>query len=354
MKKSSASFKTYWKTHKVQRVLLIILLVVLLLFLAAFGFYRSKLALLNYSDGVSHGDTIDESDSETLAESDAMKESTAGLEEKDAVEATGDIMSDENVINILLIGTDERTTDGFSDNARGDSCLLLSLDKRNNAVKLVSFERGMGMPILDGEYEGQYDWLTHTFRYGGAALMMKEITECFKVKVDRYIRVNFGTFIKGIDAVGGVDIDLTQEEVTYFNTGNHENFHVGVNHLDGEQALGYARLREIDSDWSRIQRQRRVIQAAWDRVADLSVLQLNTLLDQIFPMVQTNLTDSEITTLLLLAPSLRGATAEQLTIPEAHTYGSMTGMGGRSMFAVDFELNSQALQEFVYGTTNDN
>lgn len=61
----------------------------------------------------------------------------------------------------------------------------------------------MGVPILEGKYKGQYDWLTHTFRYGGADLMMREVRECFKVDVERYIRVNFTTFKKGIDSVGG-------------------------------------------------------------------------------------------------------------------------------------------------------
>ena len=73
--------------------------------------------------------------------------------------------------------------------------MLLSLNKEKYTVKLVSFERGMGVPILSGAYEGQYDWLTHTFRYGGADLMMREIQECFRIKIDRYIRVNMKTFI---------------------------------------------------------------------------------------------------------------------------------------------------------------
>lgn len=352
MHKTSKSGKKQNKLSTPVRVVLIVLLILLLLIGAAYLFYHGKVSLLNHSNGVSAGDAIDASDRETMAESDAMAQSTAGLEEKDAVLADGEIMSDKNVINILLIGTDERTTDGFSANARGDSCMLLSINKKDSAVKLVSFERGMGMPILAGQYEGQYDWLTHTFRYGGADLMMREIRECFKVQVDKYVRVNFGTFIKGIEAVGGVDIELTQAEVTYFRDGCHWNFRVGTNHLNGEQALAYARLREIDTDWTRIQRQRRVVQAAWDRVADMSVLELNNLLNEIFPMVQTNLTEADLAQLLLVAPGLRGATAEQMTIPKEHTYGSMVGMDGRSMFAVDFDLNSRALQEFIYGKTN--
>ena len=351
------------------RILLVLIAFLLVLSLVVYCFVISKLNKLNRSSKPTHTETsttatvetdaeisapspseVDEDEDEEEANK-AMQEAIKALEEMEAIAATGDIFADSDVFNVLLIGTDERTSE-FSTNARGDACLLLSLNKTDGSVHLISFERGMGMPILAGQYEGQYDWLTHTFRYGGADLMMREIRECFKVQVDKYVRVNFGTFIKGIEAVGGVDIELTQAEVTYFRDGCHWNFRVGTNHLNGEQALAYARLREIDTDWTRIQRQRRVVQAAWDRVADMSVLELNNLLNEIFPMVQTNLTEADLAQLLLVAPGLRGATAEQMTIPKEHTYGSMVGMDGRSMFAVDFDLNSRALQEFIYGKTN--
>lgn len=148
-----------------------------------------------------------------------------------------------------MIGTDERTAE-FNTNARGDACLLFSIYKASGTIHLVSFERGMGVPILEGEYEGQYDWLTHTFRYGGADLMMEEIQECFKVDVTHYIRVNFNTFVAGIDAIGGVNIELTQAEVEYINRAaseknNIQHVSVGKNHLNGETALSYARCRKL-------------------------------------------------------------------------------------------------------------
>ena len=76
------------------------------------------------------------------------------------------------------------------------------------------------------------------------------------------------------------------------------------------------------------------------------------MLNNVLPMVQTNLTEKEITSLMLLAPRYQGITLEQMTIPADGTYGSMKGMGGRSMFAVDFNQNAQILQSFVYGVEN--
>ena len=221
-----------------------------------------------------------------------MDKATADLEEREIIEAEGGMYSSENVTNILLIGTDERS-EQFSNNARGDTCMLLSLNKKAGTVKLVSFERGMGVPILDGQYKGQYDWLTHTFRYGGADLMMREIQECFKVEVNRYIRVNLSTFIDGIDAIGGIDIELTQAEADYINhpQGTYAEYHIaemkikdevqqvkaGMNHLNGATAMLYARCRYIDSDWGRVKRQQKVIQAAVNQVKNLPILNKNHL-----------------------------------------------------------------------------
>jgi anionic cell wall polymer biosynthesis LytR-Cps2A-Psr (LCP) family protein len=101
----------------------------------------------------------------------------------------------DKVVNILLIGTDERSAD-FTHKARGDSCMLLSINTAGDSpvITLASFERGMGMPILSGKYAGQWDWFTHLFRYGGAEMMMESIEACFDIELDYYVRVNFATF----------------------------------------------------------------------------------------------------------------------------------------------------------------
>ena len=143
-----------------------------------------------------------------------MDEAIAELEEKDSVDATGDIYKDKNYLNILLIGTDKRT-ENFSNNARGDSCMIMSIGKKDGSLKLTSLERGMGVPILDGKYKGQYDWLTHTFLYGGADLMMREVRECFKVDVERYIRVNLATFKKVRDyRIAFVSVQIPRSNYT--------------------------------------------------------------------------------------------------------------------------------------------
>ena len=101
-----------------------------------------------------------------------------------------------------------------------------------------------------------------------------------------------------------------------------------------------------------MQRQRNVIQEVIAQTKNLGLLELNNLLDTILPLVQTNLTERDITSLALsLAPKLSQVTVEQMTIPVEGTYGSMAGMGGRTLYAVDFETNAGILQDALYGET---
>ena len=342
------------KVKRSVKIIIAVALVIVLLLSSGVIFYLSKLNLIKFSNGKFTWNGLpDMSDSETLDEESRMNEAIADLEEKDAIDATGEIYKDKRFLNILLIGTDE-CTESFSENARGDSCMIMSIGKKDGSLKLASLERGMGVPILDGKYKGQYDWLTHTFRYGGADLMMREVRECFKVDVERYIRVNFATFKKGIDSVGGIDITLTAAEAAYVNAVTGRKTHVaGDNHLDSDAALAYARCRHIDSDWHRIERQRNVIQAVVTKTKDLSIVELDTLLNNVLQLVQTNLTRLEITELLLSAPKYRGVQIKQMTVPISGSYGGMRGLGGRSLFSVDFDTNAKALREFIYGVKSE-
>lgn len=177
--------------------------------------------------------------------------------------------------------------------------------------------------------------------------MMREIQECFRIKIDRYIRVNMRTFIDGINVIGGITVTLSQAEADYINNTKTQKVSAGVNHLNGEAALVYARCRKIDSDWVRIQRQRNVIKAALNQIKDLNIFELNNTLNTVLPLVQTNLTEGEITNLLFMAPKFKGSEIEGMTIPAKGTYGSMKGLGGRSLFSVDFKTNTEILHDFI-------
>lgn len=349
----------FFRKHKVLTVLLSLLLVLLL---GGFAFVWTKLDLIQY-----HSGHHEPSSSVTVPEPSVPDEPLVDdddLIEQEIIRSNDEIFSDSDVFNILLLGTDERKAE-FQTFARADSIMILSLNHRENTIKLVSIQRGTGVEILDNVYDqydsyvGQYDWITHCFQYGGASLMLQEIQEFYKVDVDRYVRVNFNTFTQIIDALGGVDIELSELEAkglngeVYTNATTKHKVTAGLNHLDGYDALQYARLRFIDSDWQRIERQRNVIQSIVKSAKEASLLELNDMMDKVLPLVQTNLTKGEMLNLLRFAPAVLGQDFEQMSVPVKGTYGSMTGMQDRILYSVDFDRNAEILRDFLYGTNDD-
>lgn len=339
-----------------------IVLLLTLVTLLGWAYYNSKLDLIQYDDGSKEIDTStsyaidnDELDIADLPDAPEDVDASGGIETLE-----GDIYHDNNVVNILLLGTDERT-DEFNENARADAIMVMSLNTKEHTIKLISIERGIGVPV-PGRND---DWITHTFRYGGAALTMQTVRDCFKLDVERYVRVNFNVVSKAIDKIGGVDIELTQAEAEHLNSAKKNYYesgsdiqtvHAGTNHLNGDTAMAYARIRKIDSDWKRIERQRTVIQAAINQVKNSDIFTLNALADAILPMVQTNLTKAEITRLMLEVPAFlsEGSKMEQMTIPTYETCWNSVGVDGRKMIGVDFEANAQILKEFFYGVSDNN
>ena len=128
----------------------------------------------------------------------------------------------------------------------------------------------------------------------------------------------------------------------------------GVNRLDGLQALTYARLRGVDDDWHRIERQRRCILAVVDQLKGSNFSTLNDLCDQVMPMIQTNLTKKEIAELILYSPKFLESEFDQMTIPIANSYGGMKVFSGLSGWALDYEKNNAALHEFLFGSDATN
>ena len=360
----------WFRKHKIVSAFLITLL---LLVMMVMGFIWSKLRLIQYDDGTLRetlpvSQTLPEDPQivpENTEENPAQTEATepeqivdiSGLKILDTPPVIPDhkVQQMDNVVNILVLGTDDYGG-RLTHDARSDCMILVSIDKDENTVKLVSLERGMGVPVLEGEYEGQFDWLTHMFFYGGADLVCRTVEHCFGVQVDHYVRVTFKTVETVVDAIGGIYVDMSEAEASYLSRqftrkGKTEfgNLQAGINYLDGECALAFARLRRIDSDWQRVGRQRRVILAAVEALKGASLKQLNALLDTTLPLIQTDMSMLEIAEMMLYAPSFLTSEFDQMTIPAPGTYGGMTGMGGRNLFAVDFETNSEILKEFLYG-----
>lgn len=355
--------------------LVFILIAFLVLGMTVFVFINNKLNKVNYDDGsvrvtgsVSPNpeDTIsvDEIGGGDKAQWDAPKDSTIEIAEND------------EIFNLLLLGTDERDWE-FSDDARADCVMLLSINYSDETVKLISLERGIGMPILWGENEGYYDLITHIFKHGGAEMVVDDVRDCLKVDVNDYVRVNLNAFIKAVDVIGGIEVELDAMEAWYLNrvqmdmgvgpylhqgyyrgenSSKDRAFVSGKNHMDGTRALAYARLRGIDDDWHRVERQRNVIRAIITRLRGADLRTMNALFDELLPLVKTDLTKKKILELLIDAPDIMFWPIEQITIPildnsgdidHIYDWSTMNGLYGQAMIALDFDYYSKFLRDYL-------
>lgn len=359
---------------KVLRGFLIVFLVLALLVGAVFVFILSKVNKITFVDQNTPGTIIE---TEAAVPTETMLAPTEAVDETVGIQATeevpaetevdqiiemddltmqdapsyssGELFKDKNVMNILLVGTDERT-EGFVQSSRGDVNILVSINKAENTVKLVSFSRGIAIKMLDGPYAGKYEWLTNAHRWAGHAAVTQALSEAFKIELDRYVRVNFTTVEAVVDAIGGIDMDLTAAEVKKMSIDRLKwGLKEGTNHLTGEMALRYARLRKVDDDWGRMSRQRKCIMAVIDKLQGASFSTLNDLCDMVMPMIQTNLTKMEIAELILYSPKFITSEFDQMTIPLENSYGGMTVMSGAGGWALDYEKNNKALHEFLFG-----
>lgn len=248
------------------------------------------------------------------------------------------IPDSEDVINILLIGQDRESG---SARQRSDSMILCTVNKTRRTITMTSFLRDSYVQIPGyraAKMNAAYAW-------GGMPLLKQTLAENFGVSVDACVEVDFSGFRKVIDLLGGVDIELTKEEADYLSKACGWSAAEGMNHLSGSQALDYSRLRAIDSDFGRTARQRRVMTAVMDGCKSLSLMQMMSLLDEILPLITTDMTDSEIIrNASEVFAMLNGCTLNTQRIPADGMY-QYAWVGNQSVLLLDMEKNRQLLRD---------
>ena len=249
----------------------------------------------------------------------------------------------DNTINILLVGAD-------SGGNLSDSMILCTVHTGAKTINLTS--------ILRDTYVDIPDYFPHklntSYSLGGFSVLDSALTSNFGVPIDGNVAVNFDSFVEVIDAVGGVDIELTEDEVWYlagyFGWWDLEE---GVNHLDGEQCLHYSRIRSIDGDANRANRQRIVISALLDKAKSLSIKEMNNLIFTVLPMITTDLSNAQITNYALeLLPLLKDLTISTQQIPAEGTYHLdwVEQDGGMSVIEIDdWQTNLDILNAIIEG-----
>ena len=264
-------------------------------------------------------------------------------------------MSDKNVTNILLIGSDTRDE---NERGRTDSMILLSINKQTKQMTMTSLMRDCYVEIPD------HGWakLNAAYSYGGAELLMDTIEQNFDVAVDKFVYVSFFSFIDIVDAVGGINIDLSDDEAQYMTDPMAEqNKYLGnkkgtdyLSHggddmlLNGNQALAYARLRYVgNADFERTQRQRTVITKIISQAKTLSPLKLDNFMKVCCSELTTNMTKGEMYVMFYKLLFSMNYDMQQLRIPQegAYYYGTHDE---QSTLDLDFDACQREIKKKIY------
>lgn len=251
------------------------------------------------------------------------------------------IEQSENIVNILLIGQDAREGWGRS---RSDSMILVTFNKEKKTITLTSFLRDLYVKI-PGYSDNK---LNSAYPAGGMELLNEALELNFGVQVDGNVEVDFSRFADVIDLLGGVDMELRQDEANYINgkTGRYA-LSAGIQHLDGEQALYYSRIRhlDIDADFSRTNRQRKVINALIEEFRNTKLTTLLGLLDDLLPMITTDMSNADIISYATeLFPMLADCTIVSQRVPADGEY-SLATIRGMACVVADMDAARELLTQ---------
>ncbi len=276
--------------------------------------------------------------------------------------------SGKDIINILVIGQSARAGEAAEDYRLADTMILATVNKtkktltltsflRDTYVQLPAFKRPSGKSRINVCYHLGYLW-------GDVGGAMQKTNECLKtnfgIEVDYDVEVDFEGFIKIVDMLDGVEMELTEAEADYLNKDKlyvYYEVEPGLQRLDGMAALSYARMRKAngdgDSDIKRTGRQRELITAILNKLKTRSFSQLQELANAALPMVTTNMTNDEIITCMWeILPILGDLTIETGTCPVKSTYWSKEiQMGDYPAYVLDFDKgqNTKLMQAITEG-----
>ena len=255
--------------------------------------------------------------------------------------------------HILLVGLDARPGE---DTGRSDVMILLTLDGEHGALKMTSFLRDLYVPI-EGHGENR---LNSAWVFGGPELLLDTLEKNFGLRVENYVAVDFALMVDLVDMAGGLEIDITsREQMALINEKVRDtNEELGLNRdyglltetgrqaLDGRQVLAYVRYRKTESDFSRTQRQRQVIDLLMAKAGDLSLLEMARMAAAILSRMRTNLTVSDVLGMVPTALKLRSLQLQQLRIPLDGAYASRV-IDGMDVLVPDLEKARSSLEGFI-------
>ena len=350
------------KLTKRKNIIIAIIAIIILIFSTAFGIFHYYYSKLNYKSlNEISSEMSDDEKNKFLQEEQDVNATDSSDEElnklRNSIDTNlknnYDVITNDNVINILLIGTDTREKNV---RARSDAMIVLSINKETKKIIATSTLRDIYVEI-PGHGKNK---LNAAYAFGGVELLEKTLEQNFKININRYIIVDFFSFVDIVNILGGVNIDISQDEMKYINEYLHEINYLtnsdanegqmseyGLVKLNGKQALSYSRIRYIGTDFGRTERQRKVLQSIFEETKNADFLTLNKLCSSIFPLITTDLTESEILGLLFDMPNYKNYELVSNYIPYEGTYDFYT-TNKMSVIGIDFEKNIKLFNETVY------
>lgn len=331
------------KKSRALRVLLIVLVILVVLAgaLAAFGgFELSKINRLGASIFTKEDFDQDASGADTIQAVDWGKAHVA--------------TKVDGVVNVLLVGQDTRG----EQRQRSDSMIILSINKNTKQMTMVSIMRDLYVQIPD--YSDNR--INSAYAFGGFELLDATIEQNFGVVIDYNVEVNFNGFKDIVDKVGGIDVDLTEEEVEYMNsekfvhTMNYkgkQNFKVGTNHLDGAQALCYARIRRVGDDFARTQRQRTIIQTVYQKAKEESWTKLLGIYESVADDLTTDMDPLQLVSIAFSGYDMGLDSLNSYRVPSDGSYRNETINRMMVLVPKDWNATRSEIKEYLYGTQTD-
>lgn len=300
-------------------------------------------------------DIPDDIDTDILPDIEVIDESSALITPEPTAQPLANQEEEQQVYNILILG--EENLEKGSTRGRSDLIMIATVNKADKSLKLTSVLRDILVAIPDHSDNR----LNAAYAMGGVSLTYQTLANNLGVSIDNYVCVDFDSFEKIIDAIGGVDMKLTNEEANYLNKTNYirsealRNLKKGVNHLNGEQALGYCRIRKVGtaskeySDFGRTSRQRELIESICKSLSDMSIKQLMSFCETCLPYIRTDIDADTLERYLTDAYEI-GLDKDiyNYRIPIDGTY-SDANLRGMLVTKVDLRENAEQLHRFIYG-----
>lgn len=249
---------------------------------------------------------------------------------------------EDEVINILLVGTDTR--DPNADMGRSDTMMMLSYNKTQQKSTIVSFLRD-SLVEIDGHGKTR---LGHAYAYGGVGLTINTINKTYDLDIQKYATINFDNLVSVIDEIGGVEVFISEEEAEYYRQCGMPDIQAGDVTLTGSQALAHARNRTLGSDFERTRRQRSVMYGVYRKIiSEKDPAAILSLITYCMEYVKTNMSVTEIYELAMEVLTIEDLRMQQAALPQDGMYKGITYQG-MSVLEIDVKANKEYLHGLLY------